>query len=107
MPVRKSILRVCIILATIFASVAAAQNTRAARKPDVAYVPTTNAAVEAMLRLADVTSSDTVYDLGCGGGRQATGSSRRGYRYQSSANQRESRECEKGRCREAGPFRGK
>jgi|SRR6185312_4920172 len=69
MPVRKSILRVCIILATIFASVAAAQNTRAARKPDVAYVPTTNAAVEAMLRLADVTSSDTVYDLGCGDGR--------------------------------------
>jgi SAM-dependent methyltransferase len=59
---RKSILLVCILLAVF----AAAQT---ARKPDVAYVPTTNDAVEAMLRLADVTSSDTVFDLGCGDGR--------------------------------------
>ena len=62
MVVRKSILPICIILAGI----AAAQT---ARKPDVPYVPTTSEAVEAMLKLADVTSSDTVYDLGCGDGR--------------------------------------
>ena len=62
MEIRKSILPVCVLLAGI----AAAQ---AARKPDVAYVPTTNDAVEAMLQLADVTSSDTVFDLGCGDGR--------------------------------------
>jgi SAM-dependent methyltransferase len=62
MGVRKSILPACILLA----SFAAAQT---ARKPDVAYVPTTNDAVEAMLKLADVTSSDTVFDLGCGDGR--------------------------------------
>jgi len=62
MEVRRSILPVCILLAGF----AAAQP---AREPDVAYVPTTNEAVEAMLKLADVTSSDTVYDLGCGDGR--------------------------------------
>jgi SAM-dependent methyltransferase len=62
MEFRKSILTFCILLAGF----AAAQT---ARKPDVAYVPTTNDAVEAMLRLADVTSSDTVFDLGCGDGR--------------------------------------
>jgi len=39
------------------------------RKPDVAYVPTTNEAVVAMLRLANVKSTDVVYDLGCGDGR--------------------------------------
>jgi len=52
----------------IFASVAAAQ-TAEQRKPDVPYVPTTEEAVQAMLKLAGVTKSDTVYDLGCGDGR--------------------------------------
>ena len=37
--------------------------------PEVPYVPTSAAIVEAMLRLAGVTSSDNVYDLGCGDGR--------------------------------------
>ena len=69
MEVRKSILAVCVILTSVFAAGAAAQNVHTARKPDVAYVPTTNDAVEAMLKLADVTSSDTVFDLGCGDGR--------------------------------------
>src|SRR4051812_19260972 len=62
MEIRTSILPVCFLVAGL----ASAQNPR---KPDVAYVPTTNDAVEAMLKLADVTSSDTVYDLGCGDGR--------------------------------------
>ena len=39
------------------------------RGPDVIFVPTPNAIVAAMLRMAAVTSSDTVYDLGCGDGR--------------------------------------
>jgi len=46
---------------------AAAQNAKQA--PEVPYVPTTQAAVEAMLKLAGVTSDDVVYDLGCGDGR--------------------------------------
>ena len=39
------------------------------RKPDVPFVPTTDEAVQAMLKLAGVKKSDTVYDLGCGDGR--------------------------------------
>ncbi len=37
--------------------------------PEVPYVPTTQVAVEAMLKLAGVTGDDVVYDLGCGDGR--------------------------------------
>lgn len=40
-----------------------------ARPLDVPYVPTPIAVVDAMLDLAKVTKSDTVYDLGCGDGR--------------------------------------
>jgi SAM-dependent methyltransferase len=39
------------------------------RDPDVIYVPTPQNVVEAMLKLANVTSSDVVYDLGSGDGR--------------------------------------
>jgi len=39
------------------------------RRPDVPYVPTPQPVVDAMLKLAGVTSSDVVYDLGCGDGR--------------------------------------
>jgi SAM-dependent methyltransferase len=47
----------------------AAQTARPTRQPDVPYVPTTEAAVKAMLKLADVKRTDVVYDLGCGDGR--------------------------------------
>ena len=40
-----------------------------ARTPDVPYVPTTDTAVQEMLKLANVTKNDVVYDLGCGDGR--------------------------------------
>ena len=39
------------------------------RKPDVFYVPTPQAVVDAMLAMAKVTGTDVVYDLGCGDGR--------------------------------------
>jgi SAM-dependent methyltransferase len=39
------------------------------RQPDVFYVPTPQPVVEAMLDMAQVTSKDVVYDLGCGDGR--------------------------------------
>jgi predicted RNA methylase len=38
-------------------------------KPDVVYVPTPQGVVEAMLDLAEVRTSDVVYDLGSGDGR--------------------------------------
>jgi SAM-dependent methyltransferase len=47
----------------------AAQNAQPRREPDVPYVPTTDEAVQAMLKLADVKKTDVVYDLGCGDGR--------------------------------------
>ena len=39
------------------------------RAPDVFYVPTPPAVVDAMLELAKVGPNDVVYDLGCGDGR--------------------------------------
>jgi SAM-dependent methyltransferase len=38
-------------------------------KKDVPYVPTPQNVVDEMLRLANVTKGDVVYDLGCGDGR--------------------------------------
>lgn len=42
---------------------------QAKQAPEVPYLPTTQVAVEAMLKLAGVTRDDVVYDLGCGDGR--------------------------------------
>ena len=42
---------------------------RAARTPDVIFVPTPQEVVEDMLRLADVRKGDVLYDLGSGDGR--------------------------------------
>lgn len=46
-----------------------AQAPAPSRRPDVIFVPTPQAVVEAMLQVAQVTKDDTVYDLGCGDGR--------------------------------------
>jgi cyclopropane fatty-acyl-phospholipid synthase-like methyltransferase len=48
---------------------ALARSQQPARPPDVFYVPTPQAVVDAMLDLAHVTQADVVYDLGCGDGR--------------------------------------
>jgi len=42
---------------------------RPAHDLDVPYVPTPPTVVDAMLKMAQVTSNDVVYDLGCGDGR--------------------------------------
>ncbi len=53
-----------------FAGTASAQALDEIARPlDVPYVPTPVAVVDAMLDLAKVGKSDTVYDLGCGDGR--------------------------------------
>jgi precorrin-6B methylase 2 len=52
-----------------FTSLPAAQTSRPKHQVDVPYVPTTEEAVKAMLKLADVKKSDIGYDLGCGDGR--------------------------------------
>lgn len=38
-------------------------------KPDIGYLPTPQEAVEAMLKLAEISESDLLYDLGSGDGR--------------------------------------
>ena len=55
--------------AILMISSAAAQAQPPKPAPEVPYVPTTQVAVEAMLKLAGVTNDDVVYDLGCGDGR--------------------------------------
>jgi SAM-dependent methyltransferase len=60
--------RHCIVIA-ILSAIGTAQ-TKAPKRPlDVPYVPTTDEAVTAMLKLAAVGKNDVVYDLGCGDGR--------------------------------------
>ena len=60
---RLSAAAVCLCVAAL------AQTREPAHPPDVPYVPSPNAVVNAMLKLAGVTKADTVYDLGCGDGR--------------------------------------
>ena len=58
-----------VLTAIISVMVLEAQTAKPLRAPDVPYVPTTEQAVQAMLKLADVKKTDVVYDLGCGDGR--------------------------------------
>jgi cyclopropane fatty-acyl-phospholipid synthase-like methyltransferase len=61
---------ICVLITVCAAAAApAAQQAKPVRAPDVPYVPTPMPVVEAMLNMANVTSSDVVYDLGCGDGR--------------------------------------
>jgi tRNA G37 N-methylase Trm5 len=57
-----------VVASTSGAAVVVAQDAPA-RRPDVIYVPTPEAVVEAMLQVAGVGKNDIVYDLGCGDGR--------------------------------------
>jgi ribosomal protein L11 methylase PrmA len=45
------------------------QQSTGTRPPDVVWIPTERAVVDAMLRMAKVTKDDVVYDLGCGDGK--------------------------------------
>ena len=56
-------------LLVLFTSLTVAQTRQPKYQVDVPYVPTTEEAVKAMLKLADVKKTDIVYDLGCGDGR--------------------------------------
>jgi SAM-dependent methyltransferase len=56
------------ILALLLVSLAAGAQGKL-RNPDVVYVPTGEEVVAEMLRMAEVSSDDLVYDLGCGDGR--------------------------------------
>ena len=63
---RRALLSLAVLVS---AAIAAAQTGQPSRPLDVPYVPTTEEAVKAMLKLAGVKKTDIVYDLGCGDGR--------------------------------------
>jgi SAM-dependent methyltransferase len=69
MILRKAFPLTALFAAILSVAVLAAQNAEPKRAPDVPYVPTTEPAVEEMLKLANVKKTDIVYDLGCGDGR--------------------------------------
>ena len=70
MRVQNSVLQTGLAGLFLFVSVSAAQESKQPlHAPDVPYLPTTEPAVQAMLKLAGVKSGDIVYDLGCGDGR--------------------------------------
>jgi precorrin-6B methylase 2 len=59
-----------LVLAALVAAAGAQSTTTATeRRPDVPYVPTNEAVVEQMLKMAKVGKNDVVYDLGSGDGR--------------------------------------
>jgi predicted RNA methylase len=60
---------VAALLLTFAAAAPNAAQQPSQREPDVVFVPTPSAVVDAMLKLARVTASDVVYDLGSGDGR--------------------------------------
>jgi SAM-dependent methyltransferase len=68
---RKSVTRTLlpVIAAASILSASAQAQTKRLPQPAVRYVPSPQSVVDAMLALAQVTSSDVVYDLGSGDGR--------------------------------------
>ena len=69
MSIRSVVLVATMAVASIPAASVAVAQEAPVRRPDVIYVPTPEAVVEAMLQVANVTKNDIVYDLGCGDGR--------------------------------------
>jgi predicted RNA methylase len=63
------VLAIALVTAVVIQTSPAAQTQATLRSPDVIYVPTPEAVVDAMLKLAKVGKNDVVYDLGCGDGR--------------------------------------
>jgi cyclopropane fatty-acyl-phospholipid synthase-like methyltransferase len=58
-----------VILIAIFSAAFAFAQETPSQLPDAPYFKTAPKVVEAMLKLANVTKDDVVYDLGCGDGR--------------------------------------
>jgi precorrin-6B methylase 2 len=58
-----------LVIAIMLAITPAGAQQTASRTPDVGFVPTPEEVVDAMLKLANVTRNDVVYDLGSGDGR--------------------------------------
>ena len=55
-----------LVPALILSALVAVAQRQPPREPQVPYLATSDQAVQAMLKLADVKKDDVVYDLGCG-----------------------------------------
>jgi precorrin-6B methylase 2 len=66
-------MRLYLLLAVFFAASVQAQEIH----PDIHYVPTSDAVMEAMFRMAQPTADDVLYDLGSGDGRIVIAAARR------------------------------
>ena len=64
---KKSVIGLLLVSLFIFSAEAIGQYGDA--KYDVPYVPTSYETVKQMLKIADVSEYDILYDLGCGDGR--------------------------------------
>ncbi len=65
----RNILKLGLVLAFAITGAVAQDDIASSNLPDVPYVPTSHAKVEAMLKLGEVKSTDILYDLGSGDGR--------------------------------------
>jgi len=72
MQVRLKVFAMLLLSVVLTAPAAAQQTAPALREPDVIFVPTPPEVVTSMLKLANVTPKDLVYDLGCGDGMIVT-----------------------------------
>jgi hypothetical protein len=70
-------LAIAAALAGLLSSCATLDTADGPRKPDVFYVPTPDAVVDAMLEVANVSGTDVLYDLGSGDGRIPIAAARR------------------------------
>lgn len=66
---RFTTLALALLVVGLTQSAPLAQAQAGLRSPDVIFVPTPQTVVDAMLKMAGVTATDVVYDLGCGDGR--------------------------------------
>ena len=70
MRLHRTPIALALVLAVLVAAAGAQTTTTPTeRRPDVPYVPTNDAVVEQMLKMAKVGKNDVVYDLGSGDGR--------------------------------------
>jgi SAM-dependent methyltransferase len=69
-----------LVLSVVLSSSLSGPQLQPRRPPDIHFVPTPEAVVEAMLDLAGVAANDVVYDLGSGDGRIVIAAARRGAR---------------------------
>lgn len=68
-PLLTTLLAVALAVPTIAGSPATQATQKPVRTPDIHWVPTPDAVVTGMLKLAGVGKNDVVYDLGCGDGK--------------------------------------